>query len=1371
MLGLPAIIDHLDHLPKYARVVEGVFKSHSEAETFLLRLQAVEELLVNKDTHQPGYADLAAAACPGLWGDSLRVSFARFQRQLEQVATKSGHEFNLIKPAGRGKTPEQIICHFAGKPLPRALDEPTRRSIDIIENGPELAQPRFIPEVIRIFVSFATRDQASVKELVRLLRTTWGQQRTHKIEFWQFDDTANGGIVSGEPNEERIRQEMANCPLGLILLSPDYMASDFIKRVELPTYFPRQRSKHPVLVNLRNSGPSARHLAPGMDKDYIFPPGGGSFDDCKEDAGCRERFAMALNEHIEVLCRRLYPKGQAPAVAPQEPVGSKLLARRELQHLLPDPEKDEVKLAPARHANEAKPDGVNALDDLIAWAQAADRSRYFALLGEVGAGKTTTCLMFARTLNAQLGKVKAYYFDMRYVNYDGLLQRTNKRPLLRDILASILTRKSVPSERCSPEDYLAAVRNEQAVIIFDGLDEVLVSLDDGERTAFMHQLMSALPLEAARKPSAGKLLLACRTHFFRSTVDERGAFCVQGREGLGSDMKPDDLDRRASFEEARMLPFTEEQIRIYFDKNIPGMPFEKIWGLLEQIHNLQELATRPYLLNLIRRQLPRLQQSMDQGKSVVAVDLYAGFLEDWSTVRNRDHAVVMQPSDKLRLMSLLAAHLWREETKAIAAPELESWMIRTIVADPVWRFQYGDWVKGKQAAELLSELRTTTFVARWDGDAFRFAHTSIQEYFVGQYLFGALLESRDGDWDFPMVSMETLDFLGELLQKAKPAVLLPLERMMGSRCLRAACLAFAYWMRAIQKGYPEPKPEHVNLAGVEPDNWEALGQDLVVSGHGPHELLPLRGANMEGANLQHGSVRWVDLTDANLRRLNARQTTLEHVVAYGAQMVGADFSGSNGRKMFVTEEDLQGAILNCCWSMADVAPIERPKALAAQWQWGHGLAVRGVVPSPDGLLVLSGSYDTTLKLWDVRSGQCTRTFSGHNHAVSSCAFSSDGHFVLSGSYDQTLKLWDSNSGQCLKTLLGHTDLVSSCAFSVDGRLALSGSRDNSLKVWEVGSGECLHTLLGHGNSVLSCAFSPDGKLMASSSADETIKLWQTLSGECLTTFSGHSDLIWSCAFSPDGKHLLSASHDRTLKLWDIQTGHCVTTFSGHGDVVWSCAFSPDGKRILSSSYDKTLKLWDVFSGKCLSTISGHNNGVWCCAFSFDGELLLSGSADNTLKFWDALSGECLSTFPGNDNAVCSCAFSPDGMLILSGSGADALRLWDARTGECLETRPTDDEDFKQRLADWTQSSQGLITAKEGGIHVLDRQTGESIWSQYQLPDGQVGRWDERLQRPIRGFIPDSAWRYLRWRTEDGKLHHAEVFGPLESVAVPMPEMP
>src|SRR5204862_278906 len=96
-------------------------------------------------------------------------------------------------------------------------------------------------------------------------------------------------------------------------------------------------------------------------------------------------------------------------------------------------------------------------------------------------------------------------------------------------------------------------------------------------------------------------------------------------------------------------------------------------------------------------------------------------------------------------------------------------------------------------------------------------------------------------------------------------------------------------------------------------------------------------------------------------------------------------------------------------------------------------------------LIVSGSYDMSIKLWDSSSGLCINTFNGHTHWVSSVAFINNNKLIVSGSCDNSIKLWDSSSGLCINTFNGHTGSVNSVAFSNDNKWIVSGSYDKSIK--------------------------------------------------------------------------------------------------------------------------------------------------------------------------------------------------------------------------------------------------------------------------------------------------------------------------------------
>ena len=105
--------------------------------------------------------------------------------------------------------------------------------------------------------------------------------------------------------------------------------------------------------------------------------------------------------------------------------------------------------------------------------------------------------------------------------------------------------------------------------------------------------------------------------------------------------------------------------------------------------------------------------------------------------------------------------------------------------------------------------------------------------------------------------------------------------------------------------------------------------------------------------------------------------------------------------------------------------------------------------SPDGRHIVSGSWDKTLRVWELRTGRCLNTLQGHTSLVNSVAVSPDGRHIVSGSVDKTLRVWELGTGRCLTTLQGHTDGVNSVAVSPDGRHIVSGSGDETLRVWRI----------------------------------------------------------------------------------------------------------------------------------------------------------------------------------------------------------------------------------------------------------------------------------------------------------------------------------
>jgi F-box/WD-40 domain protein MET30 len=407
---------------------------------------------------------------------------------------------------------------------------------------------------------------------------------------------------------------------------------------------------------------------------------------------------------------------------------------------------------------------------------------------------------------------------------------------------------------------------------------------------------------------------------------------------------------------------------------------------------------------------------------------------------------------------------------------------------------------------------------------------------------------------------------------------------------------------------------------------------------------------------------------------------------------GSPYSPTNNKRHLDQSED---------------GPSKRPR-LDASNKTGSQLEVeRKVRPWKD-------VYRDRFKVgYNWKAGRCSiRTFKGHDNGVTCLQF--DHNILATGSYDTTIKIWNIETGEVIQTLRGHTSTVRTLQF--DESKLISGSFDKTIKIWNWQTGECLSTLQCHTDGVLSVHY--EGSTLASGSIDRTVKIFDfdTKQTFCLR---GHTDWVNHVRIDSPSRTVFSASDDLTIKLWDLDTKHCIKTFQGHvGQVqqvllmppdfepdevpgqdandtgsahsrrsptpvpaepaalgydraAYGLSFTSDDSRPLPPRYmltgglDNTVRLWDTATGRCIRSMFGHVEGIW--GLVGDTLRVVTGANDSMTKIWEPRSGKCERSFTGHAGPVTCVGLSDSRMA--SGSEDGEVRLYSFE-GEAVELRGT-----------------------------------------------------------------------------------------------------
>ncbi|GAB2281871.1 hypothetical protein Dimus_016433 [Dionaea muscipula] len=279
--------------------------------------------------------------------------------------------------------------------------------------------------------------------------------------------------------------------------------------------------------------------------------------------------------------------------------------------------------------------------------------------------------------------------------------------------------------------------------------------------------------------------------------------------------------------------------------------------------------------------------------------------------------------------------------------------------------------------------------------------------------------------------------------------------------------------------------------------------------------------------------------------------------------------------------------------------------------------------SNDGEYLASSSCDCTAIIWKVLEDgklMLKHALKSHKNPVSFVAWSPDDAMLLTCGNAEVVKLWDVETGTCKRTFGDNGLTISSCAWFPDSKRLVCGSSDaeKGIYMWDCDGNEIIVWRGMRMPKVLDLAVTADGTYLICVFSDKEVRIWNVLTNSERVIPEEHS--ITSLSASPDGKFFIVNLNSQEIHMWDVAgEWKKPLKYSGHEQkkyVIRSCFGGFKNAFIASGSENSEVYIWNRRCSQPIKILSGHSMTVNCVSWNPKRhQMLASASDDQTIRIW------------------------------------------------------------------------------------------------------------------------------------------------------------